>query len=56
MGEPAIRAAIERSFDLARLALMVYPSIGEWSTATEILRALVKSDPEHLGYCWVGGR
>lgn len=46
----AIRAAIERSFDLARLALMVYPTVGEWDTATEILRALVKSDPEHLGY------
>lgn len=46
----AIRAAIERSFDLARLALMVYPTVGEWNTSTEILRALVESDPKHLGY------
>jgi 6-phospho-beta-glucosidase len=46
----AIRAAIERSFDLARLALMVYPSIGEWTPATDIMRALVASDAEHLGY------
>lgn len=46
----AIRAAIEQSFDLARLALLVYPVVGEWSTSTEILRALVDSDPEHLGY------
>ena len=46
----AIRAAVERSFDLARLALLVYPTVGEWSTATEVLRALVDSDPQHLGY------
>ncbi|MGI8743802.1 MAG: 6-phospho-beta-glucosidase [Bryobacteraceae bacterium] len=46
----AIRAAIERSFDLARLALTVYPTVGEWSTSTEILRALGESDSEHLGY------
>jgi 6-phospho-beta-glucosidase len=46
----AIRAAVEGSFDLARLAMMVYPTVGEWSTATEIMRALVDCDPQHLGY------
>jgi 6-phospho-beta-glucosidase len=46
----AIRAAVEGSFDLARLAMMVYPTVGEWSTATEVMRALVDCDPQHLGY------
>ena len=46
----AIRAAIERSFDLARLALMVNPIVGEWRTATGVLRALVDGDPEYLGF------
>ena len=46
----AIRAAVERSFDLARLALMVYPTVGEWSTATGVMRALVDCDPANLGY------
>jgi len=46
----AIRAAVERSFDLARLALLTYPIVGEWQPATEVLEALVESDPEHLGY------
>ncbi|MDQ6758892.1 MAG: 6-phospho-beta-glucosidase [Acidobacteriota bacterium] len=46
----AIRAAVERSFDLARLALMVYPTVGEWSTATDVMRALVDCDPDNLGY------
>lgn len=46
----AIRAAVERSFDLARLALMVYPTVGEWSTASEVMRALVDCDPQNLGY------
>ena len=45
----AIRAAVEQSLDLARLALMVYPALGEWSAASDILQALVASDPEHLG-------
>ena len=46
----AIRAAVERSFDLARLALLTYPIVGEWQPATEVLEALVESDPQHLGY------
>jgi 6-phospho-beta-glucosidase len=46
----AVRAAVEQSFDLAELALMVYPIVGEWAPAGNLLRALVESDPEHLGY------
>lgn len=45
-----IRAAIERSFDLARLALMTYPIVGEWETAGAVATDLIASDPEHLGY------
>lgn len=44
-----IRAAIERSADLAKRALMAYPIIGEWSKADELVRALARSDSEHLG-------
>jgi 6-phospho-beta-glucosidase len=46
----AIRAAVEQSFDLARLALMTYPIVGEWQPATAILEALVEADREYLGY------
>lgn len=46
----AIRAAVERSFDLAKLSLMVNPIVGEWKVAGEVLSALIASDPEHLGY------
>jgi 6-phospho-beta-glucosidase len=46
----AIRAAVERSIALARLALMVYPLIGEWEPASTFIAALINSDPEHLGY------
>jgi 6-phospho-beta-glucosidase len=45
-----IRAAVERSFELARLALLASPLIGEWELADQLLAALVGSDPEHLGY------
>ena len=44
-----IRAAIERSADLAKRALMAYPIIGQWSKADELVRALARSDAEHLG-------
>lgn len=46
----AIRAAVERSLDLARLALLAYPIVGEWGCAVDLLKALVESDPEFLGY------
>jgi len=44
-----IRAAVERSAELAKLALTAYPIIGEWSRADELVRALCRSDAEHLG-------
>ena len=46
----AIRAAVERSLDMARLSLLTYPIVGEWRPAAEVLDALVESDPQHLGY------
>ncbi|MBK9312949.1 MAG: 6-phospho-beta-glucosidase [Acidobacteria bacterium] len=44
-----IRAAIERSADLAKLALLAYPIVGQWSKADELVRVLVRSDVDHLG-------
>jgi 6-phospho-beta-glucosidase len=46
----AIRAAVESSMELAQLALLLYPAVGEWEPGTELLRALIQNDPEHLGY------
>ncbi|MGH9841487.1 MAG: hypothetical protein ACREEM_22265 [Blastocatellia bacterium] len=46
----AIRAAVERSSALARLALLVYPLVGEWEPASRLMAALIASDPEHIGY------
>lgn len=46
----AIQAAVERSFDIARMALFMNPIVSQWEIATEVLGALVGSDPEHLGY------
>lgn len=45
-----IQAALERSINLARLALFVNPIVSQWEIATEVLGALIQSDPEHLGY------
>lgn len=36
----AIRAAIERSKELARLALLTYPLVGDWRSAGELIDAL----------------
>ncbi len=46
----AVQAAAEGSLPKARLALMLYPIVGEWQLAGEVLDALVASDPQHLGY------
>ncbi|MEJ7708973.1 MAG: hypothetical protein WKF84_03755 [Pyrinomonadaceae bacterium] len=46
----AIRAAVEKSYELARLALLVNPMIGQWEVGDRVLAALIESDPEHLGY------
>lgn len=45
-----IRAAVEGSQELARLALLTYPLIGEWRSADKLLAALCASDSAHLGY------
>ena len=45
-----IRAAIEGSRDLAKLALMVYPLVGQWQRANQMIEALIREDEEHLGY------
>jgi 6-phospho-beta-glucosidase len=45
-----IRAAVERSKELARLALLTNPLIGQWRPASRLIDALYESDPEHLGY------
>jgi 6-phospho-beta-glucosidase len=45
-----IRAALEGSAALAQLALTEYPIVGQWELARDLVRALIASDPEHLGY------
>jgi 6-phospho-beta-glucosidase len=45
-----IRAALERSRPLARLALMQCPIVGEWDAAGRLLDSLIAADPEYLGY------
>ena len=45
-----IRAAVEGSKELARLALLAYPLVGEWQPASHLLEALCACDAEHLGY------
>ncbi|MEO0248798.1 MAG: 6-phospho-beta-glucosidase, partial [candidate division WOR-3 bacterium] len=52
----AIRAAVEKSLELARLALLVHPLVGQWELADRLVTALVQSDPEHLGYLWKGSK
>ena len=48
--QTAIRAALKRSMELAQTALLLYPPVGQWEPAGQLLDALVESDPEHLGY------
>lgn len=45
-----ITAAVEKSLELARLAMLAHPLIGDWELAGRVTTALAKSDPEHLGY------
>jgi 6-phospho-beta-glucosidase len=45
-----IRAALTGSADLAQLALLEYPAVGDWEGAGEVLRAIIEADPERLGY------
>ena len=46
----AIKAALDGSIERAQMALLLYPPVGEWAPAAELLEALIESDPEHLGY------
>ena len=46
----AVEAAVERSRSKARLALLLYPIVGQWDLSMKVLDALGQSDPEHLGY------
>jgi len=45
-----IRAALEKSAELARLALVHNPIVGQWEIAGRVLDALIAGDPEGLGY------
>jgi 6-phospho-beta-glucosidase len=45
-----IRACLESSFQMAELALLTYPIVGQWDLARDVLHEMVNSDPEHLGY------
>ena len=45
-----IRAAVEKSWPLAQLAMLEYPIIGQWEIAVDLSRKLADSDPEFLGY------
>jgi 6-phospho-beta-glucosidase len=46
----AIRAAVEKSWPLAQLAMLEYPIIGQWEIAQDLRAALTRSDPEFLAY------
>jgi 6-phospho-beta-glucosidase len=45
-----IRAAVEKSADLARLALLANPIVHDWDAAVDLVRELVENDERHLGY------
>ena len=45
-----IRAAVEKSRSLAKLALLTNPLMGEWEPASNLTDLLIESDFEHLGY------
>jgi 6-phospho-beta-glucosidase len=45
-----IRASLEKSAAMARLALMECPIVGQWEPAGKVLEALRQADREGLGY------
>jgi 6-phospho-beta-glucosidase len=45
-----IRAAIEKSWPMALLAMLEYPIIGQWEIAEQLRATWKAADPEHLGY------
>jgi 6-phospho-beta-glucosidase len=46
----AIRAAMEKSWHLAQLAMLEYPIIGQWEIAESLSKTWASCDQEHLGY------
>ena len=46
----AIRAVIEKSWPVAQLAMLEYPSIGQWEISQNLRDAWAGCDQEHLGY------
>jgi 6-phospho-beta-glucosidase len=46
----ATQSALECSLERAQTALLLYPPVGEWEPAGDLLDALIESDTEHLGY------
>lgn len=42
----AIRAAVEKSFELARLALLVNPMVGQWEIGYAVLPDLIENDDD----------
>ncbi|MBS1842287.1 MAG: 6-phospho-beta-glucosidase [Acidobacteria bacterium] len=46
----AIRAVTEKSWDLAQLAMLEYPLIGQWEIAKSLREAWVRCDQPNLGY------
>ncbi len=46
----AIRAATERSWPIALLAMLENPIIGQWEIAEDLRATWKMADPEHLGY------
>jgi 6-phospho-beta-glucosidase len=46
----AIRAATEKSWPMALLAMLEYPIIGQWEIAENLRATWKTADPEHLGY------
>lgn len=46
----AIRAALEGSRAMAQLALLEFPSIGQWELAGDLLSSLTAADPDGLGH------
>jgi 6-phospho-beta-glucosidase len=46
----AVEAALERSASKARLALLLYPIVGQWDVASTVLEALGEADPQYLSY------
>jgi len=46
----AVEAALERSASKARLALLLYPVLGQWDVASRVLQALGEGDPQYLSY------